>query len=252
MAGTIIIGGGAIGLSVAYHLAKRGEKNVLLLERNQLTSGTSWHAAGIVGPLRATPNMTKLAMYAGELFPLLEKETGMKTGYRRTGGYWLARRSERMDELNRIASLGRHFGLTPQIISAEKLSDEIPYLDVGNHAGAMAVEEDANVNPVDLCMAYARAAKNGGVEIREGVTVSKILVSDNRTKGVELADGTKVAAEKVILCAGAWSKPLAEEAGLSLPLQAVEHMYVVTEPIPDLPSPFPVIRDLDTGIYIKG
>ena len=113
MGRTVIIGGGVIGLSVAYHLAKRGAEDVLLLERNQLTGGTSWHAAGIVGPLRATPNMTRLAMYATELFPRLEAETGMSTGYRRTGGYWLARRPERMDELHRIAALGRHFGLTP-------------------------------------------------------------------------------------------------------------------------------------------
>ncbi|MGI9353533.1 MAG: GcvT family protein [Rhizobiaceae bacterium] len=252
MAGTIIIGGGVIGLSVAYHLAERGQKGILLIERNQLTSGTSWHAAGIVGPLRATPNMTKLAMYAGELFPRLEAETGMETGYRLTGGYWLARRSERMDELKRIASLGRHFGLTPEIMSADELIDTLPFLDVAGHAGAISVAEDANVNPVDLCMAYARAAKHGGVEIREHCEVTRIVTLDGRVKGVMTSGGTTIAAERVVLCAGAWSKSLAREAGLDLPLQAVEHMYVVTEPISDLPVPFPVIRDLDTGIYIKG
>ena len=118
----IIIGGGAIGLSLAYHLGQRGEQDVLLLERDKLTSGTSWHAAGIVGPLRATPNMTRLAMYAGELFPQLAAQTGQDTGYLRTGGYWLARDPARMDELHRIASLGRHFGLTPQMIDIDTLA----------------------------------------------------------------------------------------------------------------------------------
>ncbi|WP_306115818.1 MULTISPECIES: FAD-dependent oxidoreductase [unclassified Roseovarius] len=250
MGRTIIIGGGVIGLSVAYHLAKRGADDVILLERNQLTSGTSWHAAGIVGPLRATPNMTRLAMYATELFPRLEGETGMSTGYRRTGGYWLARRPERMDELHRIAALGRHLGLHPAVLAPDQV--DLPLLNLENHAGAMHVLEDANVNPVDLCMAYARAARAGGVTIREGVEVTEILSSGPEASGVRLADGTIIDADRVVLCAGAWSKPLAEKLGVALPLQAVEHMYVVTDPIPDLPDPMPVIRDMDTGIYIKG
>ncbi len=126
----IIIGGGAIGLGVAYHLAKLGETSVTLLERNQLTSGTSWHAAGIVGPLRATPNMTRLAKYALTCFTRLESETGMSTGYKRTGGYWLAREVDRMDELHRIASLGRHFGLNCHIESPEQLQKKLPWLDL--------------------------------------------------------------------------------------------------------------------------
>ncbi len=249
---TIIIGGGVIGLGLAYHLAMRGDEDILLLERNQLTSGTSWHAAGIVGPLRATPNMTKLAKYAGELFPRLEEETGMSTGYRETGGYWLARRSERMDELNRIASLGKHFGLTPEILSKSRLDAELPFLNVVDHAGGMSVAEDARVDPVGLCMAYARAAKNGGVTIQEHAEVAKVSTADHRANGVILTDGTKLSASNIVICAGTWSKPIAESAGVSLPLQAVEHMYVVTEPIDGMPETFPVIRDLDSGIYIKG
>lgn len=247
---TVIIGGGAIGLSLACHLAWRGERGVALLERNRLTSGTSWHAAGIVGPLRASPNMTRLAMEALTLIPRLEAETGMSTGYRRTGGYWLARRPERMDELRRIASLGRTMGLTTDIVSPDAV--DVPGLDLRGHAGALAVAEDASVNPVDLCMAYARAAKNGGVEIREDEAVASVLTKAGRVSGVRLDDGTEIAAERVAICAGAWSVPLAASAGMPLPLQAVEHMYVVTEPISGLPSPFPVIRDLDRGIYIKG
>ncbi|QGX98746.1 FAD-dependent oxidoreductase [Roseovarius faecimaris] len=252
MSRTIIIGGGAIGLGLAYHLGLRGAAEVILLERNQLTSGTSWHAAGIVGPLRATPNMTRLASYALELFPKLEAETGMSTGYRRTGGFWLARRAERLDELRRIAALGRHFGLKPEVGRADLAAQAVPGLNVAGHAGCMAVPEDANVNPVDLCMAYARGAKARGVTIREGAQVARLLTDGGRVAGVVLADGEEIAADQVALCAGAWSKRLAATAGLALPLQAVEHMYVVTEPIPGLPDPMPVLRDMDTGIYIKG
>lgn len=249
--GTAIIGGGAVGLSLAYHLARRGVKDVLLLERNRLTSGTSWHAAGIVGPLRATPNMTRLAIYAGELFPRLEAETGLSTGYRQTGGYWLARVPERMDELHRIAALGRHFGLTPEMIPPDDLHTALPCLNTAPLHGAMAVAEDASVNPVDLCMAYARAARSGGVEIREGAEVARLSTEGGRVTGVRLSDGGEIRARRVALCCGAWSKRLAETAGLALPLQPVEHMYVVTEPRPEFEG-FPVIRDLDRGTYIKG
>lgn len=251
MSRTIIIGGGAIGLSIAYHLAQRGARDVVLLERNKLTSGTTWHAAGIVGPLRATPNMTRLAMYAGDLFPRLEAETGLSTGYRRTGGYWLARVPDRMDELHRIAALGRHFGLSPRMVSATDLAQAVPSVDPAGLVGVMEVAEDASVNPVDLCMAYARAAKSAGVEMRENTAVERLLSDGSRITGVRLADGTEMRADQVALCAGAWSKRLAATAGLALPIQPVEHMYVVTEPHAAFAG-FPVVRDLDLGIYIKG
>lgn len=257
MKSIVVIGGGAVGLSVAYHLGCRNARNVILLERHQLTSGTSWHAAGIVGPLRATPNMTQLAMYAHDCFRSLEAKTGLSTGYKRTGGYWLARKTERMDELNRIVSIGNHFGLNCEMITPAQLAELLPFLDVNNHAGGIRVTEDANVNPVDLCMGYAKAARDSGVQIRENCEVAEIVVNNARVSGIRLADGNIINADTVALCAGAWSKPLAAHAGLDLPLQAVEHMYVVTEPLKTksthpIPDPFPVIRDLDRGIYIKG
>lgn len=250
MTDILIIGGGAIGLSTAYHLAKRNAGNIQLLERNKLTSGTSWHAAGIVGPLRATPNMTQLASHALQLFPALESETGMSTGYRRTGGYWLARDAARLDELNRIADLGCTQGLSPSMVEAAEMG--LPMLDIAGVIGALKVPEDGNVNPVDLCMAYARAARDHGVRIRETANVAALLTEAGRATGVRMADGEMIAADRVVLCAGAWSRELAAAASVALPLQAVEHMYVVTQPIEGLPDPFPVLRDLDRGIYIKG
>ncbi len=252
MGRVVIIGGGAIGLSLACHLGRRGADDVVLVERNRLTSGTSWHAAGIVGPLRATASMTRLAICAGTMFPRLEDETGLATGYRVTGGYWLARVPERMDELHRIAALGRHVGLTPEMITPARFGEALPGVNTDGLVGVMSVAEDGRVNPVDLCMAYARAAKAMGVDIREGAGVAGLVVDGTRIRGVTLAGGEVIEADRVALCAGAWSRRLADAAGVALPLQAVEHMYVVTEPVAGIARRFPVVRDLDTGIYIKG
>ncbi len=249
----VIVGGGAIGLSLAWHLARRDHgQSVTLLERNKLASGTSWHAAGIIGPLRATPLMSRVTMEALDGIPELEQLTGLATGFRTTGGYWIGRRPERMTELRRIAAVGRLLGLEPAILSADDLALRLPELNISGISGALAVAEDAMVNPYDLCMAYARAARGEGVTIREHAPVEQILVRDGCVYGVRLADGEVVPAGAVALCAGVWSRQLAEPAGLALPLQAVEHMYVVTEPMADLPVPFPVVRDLDRQIYMKG
>lgn len=249
----VIVGGGAIGLSLAWHLVRRGRgQSVTLLERNQLASGTSWHAAGIIGPLRATPLMTRMTMEALEGIPKLERLTGVATGFRTTGGYWIGRRPERMTELSRIAAIGRPPGLDPEMLSADELARRLPALNMSGIAGALAVAEDATVNPYDLCMAYARAARGEGATIREHAPVEQILVRDGCVSGVRLADGEVVPAGAVALCTGVWSGRLAEAAGVALPLQAVEHMYVVTEPVAELPVPFPVVRDLDRQIYMKG
>ncbi len=249
----VIVGGGAIGLSLAWHLSRRDHgPSVTLLERNQLASGTSWHAAGIVGPLRATPLMTRMTMEALEGIPKLEQLTEVATGFRTTGGYWIGRRPERMTELRRIAAIGRLHGLEPTVLSKDDLALRLPGLNMSGIAGALAVAEDATVNPYDLCMAYARAARGEGVVIREHAPVERILVQDGCVSGVRLADGEVISAGAVALCAGAWSGQLAEAAGAALPLQAVEHMYVVTEPVAELPVPFPVVRDLDRQTYMKG
>ncbi len=248
----VIVGGGVIGLGVAYHLAALGIEDVLLVERNRLTSGTSWHAAGIVGPLRASLNLTRLATYATELFPRLEAETGQGTGFRQTGGYWLARRPERMAELRRIAAMGEMAGLEARVIGRDEVAATAAFLRCDDLAGALWVAKDAQASPVDICMAYARGARAGGVRIREGVACTGIETQAGAVRAVRLSTGETVRCAAIVNCAGAWAREIGRMAGVPVPLQAVEHMYIVTEPLAGLPDPLPVVRDLDAGIYIKG
>ncbi|MDF2765200.1 MAG: FAD-dependent oxidoreductase, partial [Rhodospirillales bacterium] len=247
----VIIGGGAIGLSLAYHLGKLGMGDVLLLERHQLTSGTSWHAAGIVGPLRWSMNLTRLAIYATQLFAALERETGQATGYRRTGGLWLAQTEARLTELRRIAAIGEMAGLDARILSAREAQERMPLLQVEDVAGALWVGEDGQTNPVDTCMAYAKGARRSGVRIREGCAVVRIERKHGAVHAVETSDGAVIRCQAVVNCAGVWSRRIGALAGVAVPVQAVEHMYVVTEPVPGLPAPTPVVRDLEAGFYVK-
>ncbi len=249
---TVIIGGGVIGLSVAYHLGKLGKANVVLLERNQLSSGTSWHAAGIVGPLRSSQNLTELARYAIELFADLEQETGQSTGYRQTGGLWLAQKPARLVELKRIAAMGEMNRLETQILSAAETRARFDLARVDDLVGSMWVGEDGQVNPVDLCMAYARGARLNGVKIQENSGVRDLELKNDCIDAVILDSGDRIEVDAVINCAGLWAGEIGRMAGVSVPLRAVEHMYVITEQLDGLPDPCPVVRDLDSGIYIKG
>ena len=248
----IIIGGGAIGLSIAYHLTKLGIDDVLLLERHQLTSGTSWHAAGIVGPLRASMNLTRLAQYGIELFAQLETETGQSTGYQQTGGVWLAQKPERLSELKRIKAMGDRCGLNARMLTSEQIHARLPFLNCDDICGGLWVDEDGQINPVDLCMAYAKAARNAGITIRENTAVEQIKASDQGIEGVRLHDGSELSCDKLVLAAGAWSRQLAQEISVDLPLVSCEHMYIVTDVVESIHQPCPIIRDLDAGIYLKG
>lgn len=247
----VVIGGGIIGLSTAYHLGRLGCRDVLLLERNELTSGTSWHAAGIVGPLRSSMNLTKLAIYATELFAALEVETGQATGYRRTGGLWLARTADRLTELKRIAAMGEMAGLDASIISPAQCAERFSLLRVDDLAGALWVSEDGQTNPVDTCMAYAKGARRFGVRIRERTSVTAVHTLFGAVHSVETADGDVIRCEFAVNCGGVWARQIGAMAGVAVPVQAVQHMYVVTEPVAGLPAPCPIVRDLDGGIYMK-
>ncbi len=246
----VIIGGGIAGCSVAYHLAKLGITDVVLCERKQLTSGTTWHAAGLVTQLRATRQMTELAKYTGELFMSIEAETGQATGYRRTGSLRVATNAARYEELARGASMGRSFGLPVEAISPEQIKERWSPISIAGIVGGFWFPHDGQVNPADVTMAYAKGARMRGTKILEHCLVTKILVEGGRAVGVMTEQG-EIRARAVVLCGGMWSRDLAATAGVSVPLHAAEHFYCVTEPIAALPRDLPVLFVSDEWTYYK-
>ena len=246
----VIIGGGIVGCSVAYHLARRGLSDVLLLERRQLTCGTTWHAAGLVGQLRATRNLTRLAQYTTQLYEGLEAETGQATGFRQVGSVAVAASAARFEELKRGASMARSFGLEVQLLSPGQAKERWPLLAVADLVGAVFLPRDGRTNPVDTTQALARGARAGGVRILENVTVTGISREGGRVRGVLTAEG-EVRADAVVNCAGMWAREVGAWAGVSVPLHAAEHFYIVTEPIAGLGADLPVLRDADACSYFK-
>ncbi|MDX1592892.1 MAG: FAD-dependent oxidoreductase, partial [Gammaproteobacteria bacterium] len=251
----VIVGGGIVGCSVAYHLARRGVDDVLLLERKQLTCGTTWHAAGLVGQLRATRNLTRLAQYTTRLYRGLETETGQATGFSQRGSIAVAWGSGRWEELRRGAAMARRFGLTVNEIDADATAALWPGLNTDDVIGAVHLPGDGQTNPVDTTMALARGARQRGARIVEEVRVTAIRTHRGRAVGVAAiaADGTpvQVDADTVVNCGGMWGRALGLEAGTAVPLHAAEHFYVVTEPVAGLPRDLPVLRDPGHAIYVK-
>jgi glycine cleavage system T protein len=246
----VIIGGGVIGCSVAYHLGKLGWRDIVLLERKRLTSGTTWHAAGLIGQLRATANMTKLARYGAELYANLEAETGVATGFRRVGSISLALTRERLEELRRGASMARAFGVDVEEISVTDAARRHPLTDMAGVVGAIYVPRDGQADPGNVALAMARGAAKDGVDVRENTEVTAILIDNHRVKGVMTTAG-RIAADVVINCAGMWGRDVGRMAGVHLPLQACEHFYVVSEASDELPSSLPVLRVTDECAYYK-
>jgi 4-methylaminobutanoate oxidase (formaldehyde-forming) len=246
----VIIGGGVVGASVAYHLTRLGWRDVLLLERKQLTSGTTWHAAGLIGQLRATQNLTRLAKYSAELYAGLEAETGQPTGFRQHGSLSLARTVERFVELRRAASMAATFGLAVEVLGPAEAKARHPLLAVEDVAGAVFIPSDGQANPIDITQALAKGARMGGARIVERCKVTGISHANGRVTGV-LTEHGPVAADVVVNCAGMWSRAVGRLAGVNVPLQACEHFYVLTEPMVDLPKDLPVLRDPDGWLYAK-
>ena len=246
----VVIGGGVVGCSVAYHLAKLGWRDVLLLERRQLTCGTTWHAAGLIGQLRATANMTRLARYSQELYFGLEAETGIATGIKRNGSISAALTEERWEELRRGASMARSYGVEIEHISPEEARRRHPLLDITGVVGCVFLPKDGQADPANIALALARGARQQGATILEGVKVTGVTREKGRVTGVSTDQGP-VRADVVVNCAGMWGREVGRMAGVALPLQACEHFYVVTEPVPGLARDLPVLRVPDECAYFK-
>ena len=249
-ADVVIIGGGIVGCSIAYHLTRLGITDVLLLERRQLTCGTTWHAAGLIGQLRATRRMTELAKYTSELLHALEAETGQATGFKQNGSISLALNAERFEELKRGASMAKNFGLAVDVIGPAEIKTRYPLLEVGDAVGGVFLPKDGQANPIDTTQAFAKGARQRGARIVEGIKAQRILVEQGRAVGVMTEQGP-VAASTVVLAAGMWSRELASAVGVSVPLHAAEHFYIVTEPLAEVPRDLPVLRVTDECTYYK-
>ncbi len=246
----VVIGGGIVGCSVAYHLTKRGWRDVVLLERKQLTSGTTWHAAGLVTQLRATYNMSMLAKYSSELFPELERLTGLGTGFRKTGSILLATTEERWIEVRRQISMARVCGFEVHPISGKEAAAMWPLLDPSEVVGAAFLPGDGVANPTDVTQALAAAARLGGARVFEHTAVTGVTRRDGRVTGVSTERGD-IAAEVVVNCTGMWARELGLRSEVTIPLHAAEHFYVITEPVPGLARDLPVLRSPDDTAYFR-
>ena len=249
-ADVVIIGGGIIGCSLAYHLTKAGMSDVLLLEQHTLSSGTTWHSVGSVGQLRGSRLATELASYTLNLLKTLEAETGQPTGLKQPGSIMLALNNDRLIEMKRNVSMAKSFGLEAEIVDRAEIARRCPYVRLDDVLAGMWIPTDGRVNATDTTIAYAKGARLGGGTILEKVSVNSLIVESGAVKGV-LTDQGPVRADVVALCGGMWSRHFAARHGVSLPLHAAEHFYAVTEPIPDLLSGWPLIRVPDESTYYK-
>ena len=247
---TVVIGGGVAGCSVAYHLAKYGWKDTILLERDQLTSGTTWHAAGLVGQLGATATITKLRKYSLNLYKELEKKTELSTGLKQNGAITVASSKERLQELLRQATSAQLFDVNVEVLDKKKIKDLYPVINDQDILGGVYMPEDGQADPVGVTNVLAKAARLEGVKIFEKTPVTKILVKNNKITGVETANG-KIDCEYVVLATGMWSRQIGEDIGVSVPLYPNEHFYIITEPMNDLPKDLPVLRDYNDCLYLK-
>jgi len=246
----VVIGGGVAGCSVAYHLAKFGWKDTILLERDQLTSGTTWHAAGLVGQLGATATITKLRKYSLNLYKELEKKTELSTGLKQNGAITVASTKERLQELLRQATAAQLFDVNVEVLDKQQIKNLYPVINDQDILGGVYMPEDGQADPVGVTNVLAKAARMEGVQIFEKTPVTKILVKNNRIIGVKTTEG-KIECEYVVLATGMWSRQIGEDIGVSVPLYPNEHFYIITEPMNDLPKNLPVLRDYNDCLYLK-
>ncbi len=246
----VIVGGGAVGTSIAYHLARAGERDVLLLEKAQLTHGSTWHAAGLVGQLRSKKNLTRLMQNSVAVFDRLEAETGQAIDWRKSGSVRIASSPERLAEIRRSLTQAKGFGFEAYEISAEAARKKFPWMSTDGVVGAAWIPSDGYIDPYALTQAYAKAARAGGVTIREGVLVTGFTRTGRRVTGV-VTDGGTIGCEIVVNAAGIWAKRVGEMAGVAIAAGAVEHQYVVTEKKIEVTPQTPTFRDPDRIFYLK-
>jgi 4-methylaminobutanoate oxidase (formaldehyde-forming) len=250
----VIVGGGIAGISTAYHLAKLGWTDVLLLEQGRLTCGTTWHAAGLVGQLRANRSMTRMSMYGTQLYAELERETGLATGWKQCGSLTVARTADRLTQLRRSLASARSFGLEAHFISPAEAGDRFPLMRTDDLAGAVWFPHDGKANPTDLTQSLAKGARQRGVQIREGVKVTGVKLAENgsrpRIAGL-VTDAGEITCDYVVNCAGQWAREFGQMAGVNVPLFSAEHFYLVTGRIDGAHPDLPVLRDPDGYIYFK-
>ena len=247
----VIIGGGVIGCSIAYHLAHLGWTDVILLERDRLTSGTTWHAAGLMtcfGSMSETS--MSMRQYTRELYRRLEDETGLSTGFKAVGFIEAAADQGRLEEFRRVAAFNRHVGLEVHEIGPGEIAERFPLADTSDLVGGFYVPADGRVNPVDVTMSLARGARMLGVRVIEGVAVSRVLTAAGRVSGVSIDRGD-IECEYVVNCAGMWARQLGELNGVAIPLQAAEHYYLITEPIDGVDPDWPVLEDPSRHGYYR-
>ena len=246
----VIAGGGIVGASVAYHLAKLGHRDVVLLEQGRLTCGTTWHAAGLVGQMRPNRSMTRMSQYGTQLYASLEAETGLASGWKRCGSVNVARTPERWIVFQRQAAMARSFGIDVHVLTPREVLEKWPLLRIDDLQGGLWFPADGKANPADLAQSLAKGARNLGVKMFEGTQIKEVEVVNGFVRGVETSVG-RIACETFVNCTGQWARFLGAKNGVSIPLHSAEHFYIVTEPIPGVHTNLPVMRDPDGLIYFK-
>ncbi|MEO8143552.1 MAG: FAD-dependent oxidoreductase [Betaproteobacteria bacterium] len=246
----VIVGGGIAGVSVAYHLAKLGRRDILLLEQGTLTCGTTWHAAGLVGQMRPNRSMTRMSQYGIQLYATLEAETGLATGWKQCGSVNVARTPERWIVYQRQAAMARSFGIEVHLITPREAAEKWPLLRTEDLQGALWFPQDGKANPADLTQSLAKGARNLGVKIVQGVKVTGVVLNNKSISGIETSEGN-IACEILVNCTGQWARAFGALAGVNVPLHSAEHFYIVTERIAGVHPMLPVMRDPDGFIYFK-
>ena len=246
----VVIGGGIAGCSVAYHLTEFGWNDIVLLERDQLTSGTTWHAAGLLGQVGASATITKLRNYSLNLYKKLQEETGIETGLKQNGSLTVATDTDRLEELKRQATFAQRFNIQVDEVNIDKITELYPLINTKDIVGGIYIPKDGQADPIGITNVLAKAAKNNGAKFFENCPVKKILTKNGSIIGVDTIYG-KIQCEYIVLATGMWSRQIASDINVSIPLYPNEHFYILSEPLDGINKSLPVLRDYNNCLYLK-